>query len=114
MRSYGIAFPLMVKGEAAAGSTFAHTLTVAFNEAGLQNCLEYYVEGMSVQEFVNHNATVYKCYAIGDDLSYYHRKSAANLAVGEHDIVRFLSSEPWPESLKSSEEPVVVELSKET
>jgi hypothetical protein len=110
MAENNITYPLMIKGEAAASSSFAHTLTIVFNDEGLMNCLEFYVDGFVAQEFVNHNATVYKCYVLGADLSYYSRKSCSNLVVGSDPFVRFHSGKPWPDSLKSTEEPIVKEL----
>jgi inositol-1,3,4-trisphosphate 5/6-kinase/inositol-tetrakisphosphate 1-kinase len=53
-----------------------------------------------VQEFVNHDATLYKVYVLGDFVSVYERHSLPNLpddlSTASTDLVKFDSQRPYP------------------
>jgi len=58
----GIKYPVLVKPMVAHGSREAHTISLVFNDKGLENiALPSYL----VQHFVNHNAVLYKVFVIG-------------------------------------------------
>jgi len=56
------------------------------------------------QSFVNHNATLYKCYVIGSEHTFVQcRASIRNFAAHETDTLFFNSQLPFPDSLKDAE-----------
>jgi hypothetical protein len=61
----GESYPLFIKTDTAIRNDLSHMLTIAFNAAGLQDCLNTYSDTILIQAFVNHDAVVYKCYCIG-------------------------------------------------
>lgn len=108
-----ISYPLLIKTNSAINSAFAHTLSVVYNYEGLVSSIAQYSEPLVVQEFINHDATVYKIYCIGSDIRYYPRKSCANIKNSAHNQITFLSNQPWPAELLSSESAIVRELDME-
>lgn len=110
LQANSVTYPLLIKTSSAINSAYAHTLSVVYNYEGLLESVSQYNESLIVQEFINHDATVYKVYSIGTDIRYYPRKSCANIKHITHNQVTFLSNLPWPEELKSDEPAIVHEL----
>jgi hypothetical protein len=96
-----VQFPVIVKSNVASVTKMSHIMSIVFNKQGLSKSIEIYNEEFIVQEFINHDMTVYKIYVIGDEISYKPRKSCSNLSFAGNDLVTFNSAEPWPEDLKS-------------
>jgi len=110
MQLAGVQFPVMIKTELQSTIAQAHTMRICFNMEGIRTAGAMYPTAVLVQEFVNHNATVYKAYTIGEFTAIFPRRSCGNLKSPGIDYIDFKTSEPWPEVLKSQEEPVVLEL----
>ena len=105
-----ISYPLLIKTNSAISSTFAHTLSVIYNYEGLASSIASYSEPLVVQEFINHDATVYKIYCIGSYIRYYPRKSCANIKNSAYNSITFLSNQPWPAELLSCGSAIVRKL----
>lgn len=97
LHNCGLSPPLMIKPLVAAGTKESHYMTILMSESGLQKlpprCL--------IQEFVNHDAKLYKVYVLGQEVYVYERPSLPNLPCGdqletEFDIIDFDSQRPYP------------------
>lgn len=74
LKKANIKFPVICKPLIAQGSSDAHKLMVIFNEEGLKDCQPPCV----AQEFINHNAIVYKIYIVGEHFHVDERPSFKN------------------------------------
>lgn len=97
LKENDLSLPLMIKPLVAAGTKESHYMTIALSESALERlpkrCL--------VQEFVNHDAKLYKVYVLGQDVFVYERSSLPNLPPGhelqtEFDFLEFDSQRPYP------------------
>jgi inositol-1,3,4-trisphosphate 5/6-kinase/inositol-tetrakisphosphate 1-kinase len=111
MSSARVSFPIMVKTVDSATSATAHLMHVVFDEEGLSSALSRYTEPLLIQEYINHDATVYKVYIWGRREMIASRESCSNL-VASSDIhnIQFYTNQPWPESLKTHQSPIVRDL----
>ena len=96
-----VQFPVIVKSNVASVAKMSHIMSIAFNHVGLERALQVYQEDFIIQEFINHDMTVYKIYVIGNEISYKPRPSCSNISGLGKDLVTFNSAEAWPEDLKS-------------
>jgi inositol-1,3,4-trisphosphate 5/6-kinase/inositol-tetrakisphosphate 1-kinase len=78
-RESKVTFPCVSKPIVAHGSSSAHEMTLVFNEKGLAECAFPCV----VQSFINHNAVLYKLFALGDTFAVVERPSIRNLTASE-------------------------------
>lgn len=88
--------PLIVKPLIAAGTKQSHYMLIALHESALTKLPPKSI----VQEFVNHDATLYKVYVLGDFVNVYKRNSLPNLpsdlSEATVDLVKFDSQRPYP------------------
>ena len=88
--------PLIVKPLIAAGTKQSHYMLIAIQESALTKLPPKSI----VQEFVNHDATLYKVYVLGDFVNVYKRHSLPNLpsdlSEATVDMVKFDSQRPYP------------------
>ena len=98
-----IRYPVLVKANTASVTEMAHVMSIVFNRAGLEKALGMYREDTVVQEFINHDMTVYKIYVLGELISCSPRQSCSNVSCNDADLVTFNSAEPWSEDIKSGE-----------
>ncbi|KAK0163044.1 hypothetical protein PV327_006755 [Microctonus hyperodae] len=110
LKKAGIKFPFICKPLLAQGSSDAHNLMVIFNEKGLKNSQPPCV----AQNFVNHNATLYKVYIVGHHFHVVERPSLKNfyprdcesletLNFNSHDISKSNSNSKWSVISKEDE-----------
>eukprot|EP00730_Choanoeca_flexa_P000113 TRINITY_DN10048_c0_g2_i1.p2 TRINITY_DN10048_c0_g2~~TRINITY_DN10048_c0_g2_i1.p2 ORF type:complete len:325 (+),score=82.89 TRINITY_DN10048_c0_g2_i1:253-1227(+) len=81
-------FPLLSKSILAHGSTKAHHMAILFDTDGLAD-VEY---PCVLQQFVNHNAVVFKLFVLGNDISVVKRPSIRNLDPSTHTETIFFDS----------------------
>jgi inositol-1,3,4-trisphosphate 5/6-kinase/inositol-tetrakisphosphate 1-kinase len=96
-------YPIIVKPLPAAGTKASHHMLVVLNRHGLRRvqfpCI--------LQEYANHNGTLYKVYVLGDAVRVFPRNSLPNLPRGERlcsareqqdhpGYVKFDSQRPYP------------------
>lgn len=93
-------YPLIAKPLTAAGTKESHRMVVLLNRSGLERiqtpCL--------LQEYSNHDGTLFKVYVLGDTVRVFPRPSLPNLPCGEylnmataqHSFVEFDSQRPYP------------------
>eukprot|EP00742_Colponemidia_sp_Colp-10_P006857 GILJ01007350.1.p1 GENE.GILJ01007350.1~~GILJ01007350.1.p1 ORF type:complete len:588 (+),score=100.10 GILJ01007350.1:3-1766(+) len=62
----GLAYPVIVKTVEACGSSCAHEMAVIFNGLGVEDVMKTLPFPLMFQEYVNHSATLYKVYVLGD------------------------------------------------
>ena len=110
MKGASVDFPVLVKTNESNITEKAHFMCVVFNFEGIKSALSLYSEKVIVQEFVNHDRTVYKVYVIGEYFSYYHRVSCNNIENPGANMTAFESDKAWPPELKGHSEPIVQEL----
>lgn len=88
--------PLIVKPLIAAGTKQSHFMLIALQESAFVKLPPKTI----VQEFINHNATLYKVYVLGDFVSVYERHSLPDLpedlSTATVDLVEFDSQRPYP------------------
>jgi inositol-1,3,4-trisphosphate 5/6-kinase/inositol-tetrakisphosphate 1-kinase len=86
--------PLIVKPLIAAGTKQSHYMTIVLQDKAIQHIPPKSL----IQEYVNHNATLYKVYVLGESIHVYQRPSLPNLPVGSGaiDVVEFDSQRPYP------------------
>eukprot|EP00531_Pseudo-nitzschia_arenysensis_P001520 CAMPEP_0116132028 /NCGR_PEP_ID=MMETSP0329-20121206/9329_1 /TAXON_ID=697910 /ORGANISM="Pseudo-nitzschia arenysensis, Strain B593" /LENGTH=561 /DNA_ID=CAMNT_0003626515 /DNA_START=205 /DNA_END=1890 /DNA_ORIENTATION=+ len=89
--------PLIVKPLIAAGTKQSHYMLIALKESAFTKLPPKSI----VQEFVNHDATLYKVYVLGDFVNVYRRNSLPNLpsdvSHATVDLVKFDSQRPYPQ-----------------
>ena len=100
-----ICFPLIAKPVVAAGTKQSHRLSVILQRSGLLDVLGEESQPVLLQEYINHDARLYKVYVMGDYVSVYERTSLPNLPTslfrqaGERALkshVKFDSQRPYP------------------
>jgi hypothetical protein len=74
-----ISYPLIAKPLIAAGTKQSHYMSILLKASALHNFLQQRNSSCILQEYVNHNATLYKVYVLGDFVSVYQRHSLPNL-----------------------------------
>jgi Inositol 1,3,4-trisphosphate 5/6-kinase ATP-grasp domain len=92
----GLSTPLIVKPLIAAGTKESHCMLIALQNTAFVKLPPKTI----VQEFINHNAKLYKVYVLGDFVSVYERHSLPNLpedlSKATVDLVEFDSQRPYP------------------
>lgn len=107
-----VKFPVLVKANTASITQMSHIMSLVFTDQGLEKATSLYSEKKEdfiVQEFINHDMTVYKIYVIGSNIYCKPRESCSNLDGGNMNLITFHSAEPWPKELLSGQR-VVKEL----
>ncbi|KAK4886343.1 hypothetical protein RN001_002614 [Aquatica leii] len=89
LESNNINFPFICKPALGHGSKQAHEMLIVFNKDSLHLCKPPCV----VQTFINHNATLYKIYIVGDQYCYIDRPSLKNFYAGNQNAIFFYSSD---------------------
>ncbi|XP_012264305.1 inositol-tetrakisphosphate 1-kinase-like [Athalia rosae] len=74
LKQKNVNFPFLCKPLLAHGSTEAHKMMVIFNEEGLRDCQVPCV----AQDFINHNAILYKLFVVADKFHVVERPSLKN------------------------------------
>jgi Inositol 1,3,4-trisphosphate 5/6-kinase ATP-grasp domain len=95
-----LSFPLIVKSLTAAGTKASHAMAVVLHASAWSKTLAKMAPCL-VQEYVNHDATLYKVYVLGPHVSVHKRRSLPNLPATEHQVqrvewVEFDSQRPYP------------------
>ncbi|XP_043472979.1 inositol-tetrakisphosphate 1-kinase-like isoform X1 [Leptopilina heterotoma] len=102
MKRNGIQFPCVCKPLFAHGSSDAHKMMIVFNEDGLKDCQTPYV----AQNFINHNAILYKLFIVDGrfhvverpSLKNFYQRDCASLKTiffSSHDISKSGSNSKW-------------------
>ena len=99
-----LSFPLIVKPLTAAGTKASHSMAVVSHPSGLEHIVDR--TPCLLQEYVNHDAVLYKIYVLGDFVSVYKRRSLPNLPsyskmitspqTDAAVVVEFDSQRPYP------------------
>jgi inositol-1,3,4-trisphosphate 5/6-kinase/inositol-tetrakisphosphate 1-kinase len=90
--------PLMVKPLVAAGTKESHLMTIVLKLSALSELPPRSI----IQEYVNHNATLFKVYVLGEHVFVYQRPSLPNLPPHQQlstaavDALKFDSQRPYP------------------
>lgn len=93
-----IKFPVVCKTIQACGSRAAHEMGIVFTEGDLHS----FEAPFMVQEYVNHDATLFKVFVIGEFIDVVRRGSLRNVAPTETKPLLFDSQKPLPEYLTQS------------
>ena len=93
----GLSVPLIVKPLVAAGTKESHSMTVVLKHLAFSQLTPGYI----VQEYVNHDATLFKVYVLGENVYVYERSSLPNLPPANElttalDYLKFDSQRPYP------------------
>lgn len=80
LQKNGLAFPFICKTRVAHG-TNSHEMAIVFNQEGLSAIQPPCV----VQNFINHNAVLYKVFVVGDSYTVVQRPSLKNFSAGTSD-----------------------------
>ncbi|RDD44830.1 Inositol-tetrakisphosphate 1-kinase [Trichoplax sp. H2] len=89
LKNAKIRFPIVCKPIVAHGSSLSHTMCIIFNEAGLKDLKSPCV----AQQFINHNAELFKIFVIGNEYHCVRRPSIKNFqASGNHEVSKARSS----------------------
>jgi len=72
----GVTFPVICKSVVAGGSAASHMMGIVFNQRGI----DAFPKPVLVQQLVNHDATIFKAFMIGDFVSYVRKPSLPNFA----------------------------------
>ncbi|KYQ91455.1 inositol 1 [Tieghemostelium lacteum] len=97
LESRSIRFPIVVKPIQACGSEESHLMSILFKEEDLHSIESQFP--VLVQEYINHNAIIYKAFVIGNYTSVVYRKSLKNLSTDEKSPIYFDSQKPLPPTL---------------
>jgi len=90
-----IKFPVMCKTIQACGSRAAHEMGIVFTESDLHSFETPFI----VQEYVNHDSTLFKVFVIGEFIDVVRRGSLRNVAPTETKPLLFDSQKPLPAHL---------------
>ncbi|XP_011061395.1 PREDICTED: inositol-tetrakisphosphate 1-kinase-like [Acromyrmex echinatior] len=102
LKKRGIKYPFVCKPLLAYGSSNAHKMMIIFNERDLKDCQLPCV----AQDFINHNAILYKLFVVGDRFHVVERPSFKNfyeedcnslstIFFNSHDISKSCSRSKW-------------------
>ncbi|KAL0120179.1 hypothetical protein PUN28_008081 [Cardiocondyla obscurior] len=102
LKKHGIKYPFVCKPLMAYGSSDAHKMMIIFNERDLKDCQLACV----AQEFINHNAILYKLFVVGEHFQVVERPSFKNfyqedcnslstIFFNSHDISKSCSRSKW-------------------
>ncbi|EZA62042.1 Inositol-tetrakisphosphate 1-kinase [Ooceraea biroi] len=102
LKRRGIKYPFVCKPLIAYGSSNAHKMMIIFNERGLKDCQLPCV----AQDFINHNAILYKVFVVGERFHVVERPSLKNfyqedcnslstIFFNSHDISKSGSKSKW-------------------
>ncbi|XP_071081475.1 inositol-tetrakisphosphate 1-kinase-like [Haliotis cracherodii] len=80
-----VTYPIVCKPSIAHGSKLSHKMAIVFTEAGLSDLVFPCV----AQSFINHNALLFKIYAVGDKYYIAERPSLKNFYAGDHKTIFF-------------------------
>lgn len=97
INSAGLSFPLIVKPLTAAGTKASHSMAVMTDESAVAKITDKVP--CLCQEYVNHDAMLYKVYVLGDHVSVHKRRSLPNLPRGiksTNSYLEFDSQRPYP------------------
>eukprot|EP01112_Ceratiomyxa_fruticulosa_P008861 TRINITY_DN2299_c0_g1_i1.p1 TRINITY_DN2299_c0_g1~~TRINITY_DN2299_c0_g1_i1.p1 ORF type:complete len:329 (-),score=46.26 TRINITY_DN2299_c0_g1_i1:869-1855(-) len=97
LKKEGVKFPVLCKTVQACGSRKSHIMGIVFEEKSLLQ----FEPPILIQEYINHNATLFKVFAIGDYINVVRRKSIRNLLSYETEPLIFDSQKPFPPNLSS-------------
>ncbi|XP_063976339.1 inositol-tetrakisphosphate 1-kinase-like [Diachasmimorpha longicaudata] len=114
LHQHNIKFPFICKPLSAQGCSNAHEMMVIFNEAGVKDCQPPCV----AQNFVNHNAILYKVYIVGSHFHIVERPSLKNfypkdcessgtLFFSSHDVSKSGCTSEWS-VISKEDEPLAV------
>lgn len=97
LRDLGFSTPLMIKPLVAAGTKESHFMTIILKWSALSKLQP----GSIIQEYINHNASLYKVYVLGKNVFVYERTSLPNLPPTDQmdiaiDSLEFDSQRPYP------------------
>ncbi len=97
LQDLGFSTPLMIKPVIAAGTKESHFMTIILKWSALAKLPPRSI----IQEYVNHNACLYKVYVLGENVFVYKRPSLPNLPPTDqieslHDSLEFDSQRPYP------------------
>lgn len=95
----GMAVPLIVKPLIAAGTKQSHHMTIVIQDT--DSAMMKIPQKSLVQQYVNHDSTLYKVYVMGKHFHVYKRASLPNLPskiaeVSTKDLLEFDSQHPYP------------------
>jgi len=90
-----VKFPVVCKTLQACGSKASHKMGIIFKQSELHT----FATPFLIQEYINHNATIFKVFVIGDYLNTVRRKSLRNVDKTEVDSLYFDSQVPFPPHL---------------
>ncbi|ELR20231.1 Rasrelated GTP-binding kinase [Acanthamoeba castellanii str. Neff] len=88
-------FPAIVKTIQACGSAASHEMGIVFQEKDLHA----FELPLLVQEYYNHDAVVFKIFAVRDEVYIVRRPSLRNMGDDETTCITFNSQEPLPSTL---------------
>lgn len=103
-------FPILIKSKVAVNTPCSHFISLVKNPVGLKIALDNYPLGSILQEYLNHDATVYKVYFIGSKFWIFPNTSISNVDVMGADVYAFNSLKPFPPELRSLDPPIVREV----
>lgn len=98
IENHTLRYPLIAKPLTAAGTQKSHRMGIVLNPKGLSSVKTPCI----LQEYTNHDTTLYKVYALGDDIHVFPRSSLPNLptSTAELDVLtpymEFDSHRPYP------------------
>eukprot|EP01132_Coremiostelium_polycephalum_P007832 gene7832-9646_t len=95
LKKQNVSFPVVCKPIQACGSKESHELGIVFKEEDLH----LFKPPMLVQEYINHDAVIYKVFVIGDNINIVKRKSLRNMKPDETQVITFNSQKPLPSTL---------------
>ncbi|XP_031340666.1 inositol-tetrakisphosphate 1-kinase-like isoform X2 [Photinus pyralis] len=89
LKNHNVRFPFICKHVLGHGSKQAHEMVIVFNKDSLDACKSPCV----VQTFINHNATLYKIFIVGEQYYYIERPSLKNFYPCNEKPIFFYSSD---------------------
>lgn len=95
---YGLQFPLILKAVVACGAKESHSMIIVNNEEQLRNRPKG-VKSMAFP-FVHHYGTVFKCYALNEDIFF---RASPSLKINTDDLVVFDSQKKLPNEISNNE-----------
>mmetsp|Transcript_8397 Transcript_8397/g.12939 ORF Transcript_8397/g.12939 Transcript_8397/m.12939 type:complete len:452 (-) Transcript_8397:1392-2747(-) len=98
IENHTLRYPLIAKPLTAAGTKKSHCMGIVSNPEGLSSVQTPCI----LQEYTNHDSTLYKVYVLGDDIHVFSRPSLPNLPTSSSELklltpfVEFDSHKPYP------------------
>jgi len=99
IKKHNLHFPIVCKTIISCGTESSHKMAVIMSTQKLQTALDRMQFPVLLQEYINHDAALFKVYVIAEMCYIFQKNSSRNIFIEEGETIFFDSQLPFPDSL---------------